>query len=69
MIAVRAESVIEAENFANSEISRITNWAKNNKITFNEQKSKVMVVTRRKRREKNQSLHIPEKQTPRTGKQ
>ena len=45
LIAVRAESVIEAENFANSEISRITNWAKNNKITFNEQKSKVMVVT------------------------
>ena len=49
LIAVRAESVIEAKNFANTEISRIKNWAKNNKITFNEQKSKVMVVTRRER--------------------
>ena len=68
LIAVRAESVIEAENFANTEISRIKNWAKNNKITFNEQKSKVMVVTRRERRE-NQSLHISEQQTARTGKQ
>ena len=27
------------------------NWAKDNKITFNEQKSKVIVVTRKKRRE------------------
>jgi hypothetical protein len=44
--------VQEAENFANIEINKITKWAKDNKITFNEQKSKVMVVTRRKRRGK-----------------
>jgi septum formation inhibitor-activating ATPase MinD len=52
LIAVRAENVQEAENFANIEIGKISNWAKENKITFNEQKSKVMLVTRRKRREK-----------------
>jgi hypothetical protein len=46
------ETVREAENVANIEISRISNWAKENKITFNEQKSKVMVVTMIKRREK-----------------
>jgi hypothetical protein len=43
--------VREAENFANIEISKISNWAKNNKITYKEQISKVMVVTRKKRRE------------------
>jgi len=50
LITVRAETVREAENHANIEI-RISNWAKENKITFNEQKSKVMVMSRRKRRE------------------
>ena len=53
LIVVKAETVKEAENFANIEISKITKWAEDNKITFNEQKSKVMVITRRKRREKN----------------
>jgi len=38
LIAVRAENVQEAENFANIEISKILNWAKENKINFNEQK-------------------------------
>jgi hypothetical protein len=48
LIAVRAENVKEAENFANIEINKTTNWAKDNKIMFNEKKSKVMVVTRKK---------------------
>jgi len=51
LIAIRAGNVQEAENFANIEINKITNWEKENKITFNEQKSKVMLATRRKRRE------------------
>jgi len=57
LIAVRAENVQEAENFANIEISKITNWAKDDKITFNDQKSKVIVVTRRKRREKQKCIY------------
>jgi len=57
LIAVRAENMQEAENFANIEISKITNWARDNKITFNEQKSKVIVVTRRKRGE-NDEVYI-----------
>ena len=43
-IGVKVETVREAENYANIEIRKITNWAKENKITFNEQKSKVMVI-------------------------
>jgi hypothetical protein len=38
LIAVRAENVKEAENYANIDIGKISNWAKENKITFNEQK-------------------------------
>ena len=44
LLAVKAETVREAENYADIEIRKITNWAKENKITLNEQKSKVMVI-------------------------
>jgi hypothetical protein len=56
LIAVKAETVREAKNYVNIEISKITKWAKDNKITFNEQKSKAMVVTRKKRRENKEVL-------------
>ena len=55
LIAVRAENVRETENFANIEVNKISKWAEDNKSTFNEQESKVMVVTRRKRKE---STHV-----------
>jgi ribonuclease HI len=51
LIAVKAEGIREAENITNIEINKISIWAKNNKINFNEQKSKVMVISRRKRKE------------------
>jgi hypothetical protein len=50
-IAVKAESIREAENMTNIEMNKIKNWAKNNKINFNEQKFKAMVISRRKREE------------------
>ena len=65
LTAVKVETVREAENYANTEISKTTKWAKYNKITFNEQKSKAMVVTRKKRKER--SINIPEQQTSGTG--
>ena len=36
LIAVRLQTVREAENFANIEISKVSNWAKDNIRTFNE---------------------------------
>jgi len=51
IIAVREGNVQEAENFANIEINKVTNWAEETKINFNEQKSKIMLATRRRRRE------------------
>jgi hypothetical protein len=38
-IAVIAESIREAENVINIEVGKITTWAKNNEINFNENKS------------------------------
>ena len=49
LIAMKAESIREAENITNIDMNKISMWARNNKINFNEQKSKVMVISRRKR--------------------
>jgi ribonuclease HI len=49
--AIRAETVSEAENVSNLEISKITARSKSNKVGFNEEKSKVMLISRRKWKE------------------
>jgi len=49
---IKAHSIREAENIANVELNKISAWAKENKIRFNEQKSKVILMTRRKRKER-----------------
>jgi hypothetical protein len=49
LLAIRRESVRAVENYANVELSKITLWSKN-KIIFNEEKFKAMLVSRRKRR-------------------
>ena len=46
----RGESVIEAENYMNLEMRKILEWAQNNKLKFNGNKSKVMLMSRRRRR-------------------
>jgi len=52
VIMIKADSIRKAENIANVEMNKISVWAKENKIRFTEQKSKVMLMTRRKRRER-----------------
>ena len=39
------------ENYANLELSQVERWSRRNKFRFNETKTKVMLVTRKKRRE------------------
>ena len=52
ILVTRGKAVVEAENFTNTELSKITAWAKNYKIEFNDDKSTVMLVSRRKRKER-----------------
>jgi hypothetical protein len=47
ILDIRGETVSEVENFLNLELGKITAWSKSNKITFNEEKSKVMLISRR----------------------
>lgn len=53
VLLTRGATIREAENFANLEMSKVSAWSKRNKVVFNEEKSKVMVISRRKRKEAN----------------
>ena len=66
LIATRRKSVREVKNFANLELSKIERWSRKNKVRFNEKKSKVMLVTRRKRREDKKIYTILALQSNRT---
>jgi hypothetical protein len=46
ILAIMGESVREVENYSTRELSKITAWSKSNKIKFNEEKSKVMLILR-----------------------
>ena len=48
---IKAESIREAENIGNVELNKISAWVKENKIGFKECKSKVLLMTSRKRKE------------------
>jgi len=52
IILTKGESIVEAENYINLELRKISDWAQKNKLKFNENKSKVMLMSRRKRKEK-----------------
>jgi len=51
MLAISGRTVTEAENMANIELTNIAAWVRDNKIHFNEQKSKAISISRRRRKE------------------
>jgi hypothetical protein len=52
LILVKGTTQVEVENYANIETQKVAKWARNNKISFKDQKSKVMVITRKKPKDK-----------------
>ena len=69
LVMIRAESIGEVENNANIEMSKIASWAWDNKIKFNEDKSKVMLLTRRKRNEQTKvAVYLNNKAIPQVQK-
>jgi len=51
VIMTKAESIPEAENITTAELCKISTWARENKLQFNEKNSQVMLLTRRRRKE------------------
>jgi len=48
VIMTQSKTPSEAEVYANSDLARIGKWAKENKMQFNEFKSKVMMISRKR---------------------
>jgi hypothetical protein len=51
IMATKGTTVRAVENYVNVELSKINEWSKNNMTRFNDKKSKLMLVSRRKRKE------------------
>jgi len=45
LVLTRGKCTLDAENYANQDLQKIENWARENKMHFNENKSKVLLVT------------------------
>ena len=48
MILVKGSNQVGVENYASIEAQKVANWARNNKMCFDDQKSKVMLITKKK---------------------
>ena len=58
LIAVRAATIAEVENYTNMEMSKIIKWSKENKLLFNDQKSKVLLISRRRKEWKKIDIYL-----------
>jgi hypothetical protein len=47
VILVKGKTQVEVENYANID-TKVAKWARNNKMSFNDLKSKVTIITRKK---------------------
>jgi hypothetical protein len=52
LIVVKAATIAEVENFTNIEMTKIIKWSKENKLKFNDQKSEVILISRRRKERK-----------------
>jgi len=61
-MATRGGSIRVVENYTNVELSKIKCWAKKNKLKFNDSISNIVLVSRRKGKEKkNITIHLNKK--------
>jgi len=47
MALTRGKCTLDAENYANQDLNKIEEWARDNKLQFNETKSKVLLCQRK----------------------
>jgi len=57
MVLTRGKCTLDAKNYANQDLKKIENWARENKMDFNENKCKVLLVTMKTSRD-NRTLNI-----------
>jgi hypothetical protein len=66
IVLTRGTSTIEAENYANQDLKKIERWATDNKMEFNDKKSRVLFISRKRNDEKNVSIYLNYKKLDQT---
>jgi hypothetical protein len=51
LVLTRGKSALHTENYANQDLKKIENWARENKMHFNENKSNILLVTKKTSRD------------------
>ena len=58
LIAVKAVTIAEVENFTNIEMTKIKRWPKENKLQFNDKQSHVILISRRRKERKSIDIYL-----------
>ena len=66
IVLTRGTSTIEAENYANQNLKKTERWATDNKMEFNDKKSQVLFISRKRNDEKNVSIYLNYKKLDQT---
>ena len=66
IVLTRRTSTTEAENYANQDLKKIERWVTDNKMEFNDKKSQVLFISRKRNDEKNVSIYLNYKKLDQT---
>ena len=68
IVLTSGKSLLKAENYGNLEMAKISNWATNNKVSFNEQKSKILLISRKRLQNSELSIYLNSKKLQQVNK-
>jgi hypothetical protein len=66
IVLTKGACKIETEKYANQDLKKIERWATDNKIEFNDKKSKVLFITRKRNDDKKVNVHLNYKRLEQT---
>ena len=66
IVLTRGTCKIEAENYANQDLKQIERWAANNKIGFNDKKSKVLFISQKRNDDRVVNIYLNHKRLDQT---
>jgi hypothetical protein len=58
IVLTRGACETETENYANQDLKKIERWATDNKIEFNDKKSKVLFISRKRNDDKKVNIYL-----------
>ena len=61
IVLTRGTCKLETENYANQDLKKIERWAAENKIEFNDKKSKVLFITRKRNDDREVNIYLNNK--------